>query len=118
MKSTVPEGLTYGRFEARIKGADRWPGVCPAWWAWRHGTEHWTELDFVEMQENQASPNDIDFTSHVFPPTPGVGEAELSNSTHKVFPFDPRDSFHTYAMEWNATLLTWYGLEARSICFE
>jgi len=22
--------------------------------------------------------------------------------------FDPREAFHTYAMEWNSTLLTWY----------
>ena len=72
MKSTVPAGVKYGRFEARIKGASRWPGVCPAFWAWRHAVGHWTELDFVEMQESTASPKDIDFTSHVFPPTQGV----------------------------------------------
>jgi hypothetical protein len=77
MKSTVPAGITYGRFEARIRGADRFPGVCPAFWAWRHdaaaaGGAYWTELDFVEMQENLNSAKDIDFTSHVFPPTPGV----------------------------------------------
>jgi hypothetical protein len=28
MKSALPAGVTYGRFEARIKGASRWPGVC------------------------------------------------------------------------------------------
>ena len=107
MKSTVPAGVTYGRFEARIKGASRWPGVCPAFWAWRGTGEHWTELDFVEMQENAGSVRDIDFTSHVFPPTPGV-KTELSNGTHKLFDFDPRDDFHVYAMEWNATMLTWW----------
>ena len=72
MKSTLPAGVTYGRAEARIKGASRWPGVCPAFWAWRHTPEHWTELDFVEMGENAESSRDIDFTSHVMPPTPGV----------------------------------------------
>lgn len=107
MKSTLPAGVLYGRFEARIKGASRWPGVCPAFWAWRHSDHYWTELDFMEMQENPSSRSDIDFTSHVFPPTPGV-EKHLSNSTHKIFDFDPHDDFHVYAMEWNSTLLTWW----------
>ena len=107
LKSTFPSGVTYGRFEARIKGASRWPGVCPAFWAYRHGDGYWTELDFVEMLENWQNETDIDFTSHVFPPTPGV-EEEISNSTHTTFQFDPRDDFHVYAMEWNATQLTWW----------
>ena len=107
MKSTLPAGVAYGRFEARIKGASRWPGVCPAFWAYRNNGEHWIELDFVEMLENSRSPKDIDFTSHVFPPTPGVPQ-ELNNGTQKIFDFDPRDDFHVYAMEWNSTQLTWW----------
>merc|ERR1719273_2122625 len=106
-KSVLPEGVTYGRFEARIKGASKWPGVCPAFWAWRHGTEHWTEIDFVEMLENHQSVMDIDFSTHVFPPTPGV-KSEISNSTHALMSFDPRDEFHVYAMEWNASTLVWW----------
>ena len=106
MKSALPSGVSFGRFEARIKGASRWPGVCPAFWAWRRTENYWTEIDFVEMEESD-NPRDIDFTSHVFPPTPGVTK-ELSNSTHTVFDFDPRDDFHIYAMEWNATMLTWW----------
>ena len=51
-----------------------------------HDTSYWTELDFVEMQESPVSPFDIDFTSHVFPPTPGV-DRPTSNSTHRVFTF-------------------------------
>ena len=107
MKSTVPEGITYGRFEARVKGATRWPGVCPAFWAYRNNGEHWIELDFVEMLEDAATPKDVDFTSHVFPPTPGVPQP-IHNGTRKTFAFDPRDDFHVYAMEWNETLLSWW----------
>ena len=33
--SRLAEGISFGRFEARVRGASRWPGVCPAWWAWR-----------------------------------------------------------------------------------
>jgi beta-glucanase (GH16 family) len=107
MKSTLPAGIVYGRFEARIKGASVWPGVCPAFWAWRNGGNYWTELDFVEMTEAIGNVKDIDFTTHVFPPTPGVPK-EISNSTHAVFGFDPRDDFHVYVMEWNSSLLTWW----------
>jgi beta-glucanase (GH16 family) len=112
LKSTLPAGVAYGRFEARIKGASRWPGVCPAFWAYRHGSDpsnpYWIELDFAEMLENRNNVKDIDFTSHVFPPTPGIKPPQLSNSTHKVFDFDPRDEFHVYAMEWNSSNLTWW----------
>lgn len=107
MKSTVPAGVTYGRFEARIKGANRWPGVCPAFWAYRKTSTEWTELDFVEMQEDLNSPKQIDFTSHVFPPTPGVPQP-IHNGTSTLFDFDPRQDFHVYAMEWNSSLLTWW----------
>ena len=105
MKSTLPAGISFGRFEARIKGASRWPGVCPAFWAWRHATDYWTELDFVEMEENGSTVRDIDFTAHLFPPTV---PRHVSNSSHETFPFDPRDDFHVYAMEWNRTDLTWW----------
>merc|ERR1711982_240055 len=82
-------------------------GVCPAFWAWRHGTHSWTEIDFVEMQESTSHKSDIDFTSHVFPPTPDV-EKPLSNSTRRTFDFDPSEDFHIYAMEWNSSSLSWW----------
>jgi len=104
-KSRLAAGTGFGYYEARIKGADRWPGVCPAFWAWRHAADYWTELDFVEMQENDLSPRDIDFTWHLFPPTV---PKHVMNSTHTVFPFDPRDEYHVYGMEWNETTLTWW----------
>ena len=59
------------------------------------------------MEENGASVRDVDYTAHLFPPTPGVPK-HVSNSTHAIMPFDPRDDFHVYAMEWNASLLTWW----------
>ena len=49
MKSTLPAGIVYGRFEARIKGASVWPGVCPAFWAWRNGGNYWTELVLLAL---------------------------------------------------------------------
>ena len=104
-RSRKPEGIAFGYFEARIKGASRWPGVCPAFWAWRHADDYWTELDFVEMLENKVTPRDIDFTSHLFPPSV---PAHVSNSTHRNFSWDPRDDFHTYGMEWNSSSLTWW----------
>ena len=117
LKSKLPKGIQYGRFEARIKGASRWPGVCPAWWGWRHeennniihnnktNKDYWIELDFVEMQENKDNKQDIDFTTHVFPPSV---PKEINNSTHWKAPFDPKDEFHIYSMEWNESKLTWW----------
>lgn len=104
-KSQPEHAIAFGYFEAKIKGASRWPGVCPAFWAWRHTDEYWTELDFVEMQENLNDANDIDFTAHLFPPSV---TQHVANSTHKHFDFDPRDEFHVYGHEWNKTLLTWW----------
>ncbi|MFI3286221.1 MAG: family 16 glycosylhydrolase [Rikenellaceae bacterium] len=56
---------TYGYFEARIKGADLWPGVCPAFWLTTEGnfsnaeaikgkpenTITYSEIDIVEIQQ-------------------------------------------------------------------
>lgn len=121
MKSTVPAGVTYGRFEARIKGASRWPGVCPAFWAYRQGSTHWTELDFAEMLEDSehqgATPKDVDFTAHVFPPTPGVPAGGLHNSTHKVFDWDPRVRFPLGFAAFRPIVATDFGLSWRRTTF-
>lgn len=56
---------TYGYFEARIKGADVWPGVCPAFWLTTEGnfsspeaikgkpenTITYNEIDIIEIQQ-------------------------------------------------------------------
>ena len=57
------------------------------------------------MQENKDNKQDIDFTTHVFPPSV---PKEINNSTHWNAPFDPKDEFHIYSMEWNESKLTWW----------
>ncbi len=59
----MSKGLTtYGYFEARIKGADLWPGVCPAFWLTSGGTTPYeltdpentitySEIDIIELQQ-------------------------------------------------------------------
>ncbi len=56
---------TYGYFEARLKGADLWPGVCPAFWLTTEGnfsnaeaiagkaenTITYSEIDVIEIQQ-------------------------------------------------------------------
>ena len=44
-----------------------------------------------EMVKNAISKQDIDFTTHVFPPSV---PKEINNSTHWKAPFDPKDEFH------------------------
>ncbi|MFR9503855.1 MAG: family 16 glycosylhydrolase [Rikenellaceae bacterium] len=48
--------IVYGYFEARIKGADLWPGVCPAFWL--QGSL--TGVDFQEQEENTIVYSEID----------------------------------------------------------
>ncbi len=61
-------GFGFGYIEARIKGASRWPGVCPAFWLWRKTTRplpglppSWLEIDVVEMQQDVDEPMELDF---------------------------------------------------------
>lgn len=100
--------VLYGYFEARIKGAPLYPGVCPAFWAWRKEKGLWTEIDFVEMTEHHKGPQAIETNTHVFmhpslPETKQVHEGRLYNA-----PWDPREDFHVYGCEWDATEIRWY----------
>ncbi len=56
------EPVTYGYYEARIKGADLWPGVCPAFWLYtlvdrstveprEENTVVYNEIDVIEIQQ-------------------------------------------------------------------
>ena len=54
--------LTYGYFEARIKGCSRYPGACPSFWLYSIGPQNrfkardgetvaYSEIDVVELQQ-------------------------------------------------------------------
>jgi beta-glucanase (GH16 family) len=110
------EPILYGFFEARIKGAALFPGVCPAFWAFRneHRTKGLkTELDFVEMQQgtNAHNPKRLDFTS-IYWEGPGADGQPIPKPIQRQqsvsLEWDPRDDFHVYGFLWNEKELKWY----------
>lgn len=101
--------IKYGYFEARIKAAPRFPGVCPAFWAYRIEDDLWTEIDFAELTEHGAGkPHYIDTNTHVFRHPALPAGQELHEQRHYHAPFDPRDDFHIYGCEWDEREIRMY----------
>lgn len=106
--------IKYGYFEARIKAAPRFPGVCPAFWLYRVDDGTWTEIDIIELTEVPGNVKRIDTNLHVFQHPklfdgkkrqPGNHHAERR---HWDAPWDPRDDFHVYGCEWDEGCIRWY----------
>ena len=107
IKSKAPP-IKYGCFEARIKAAPLYPGVCPAFWAYRTEKDLWTEIDFVELTERSRSVRLIDTHSPVFRhPKLAAGTRLLEPRTWEA-PWDPRDAFHVYGCEWDEAEIKWF----------
>ncbi len=103
--------ILHGYFEANIKAAPRFPGVCPAFWADYAGEkDRRTEIDFVEltMRANRG-PEVIDTNTHVAYHTSLPQEdTPLHEHVQTVLPFDPRDDFHVYSCLWDEQKIVWY----------
>ena len=128
---------TYGYYEARIKGASLFPGVCPAFWLYSRiddsivalGEVRYSEIDIVEMtQRGDLVPGNVrivDLNLHTILSNGKAGisgrEWRRPNDRHYKdhqaneykMPFDPREDFHTYGCEVAPDTITWYvdGLE-------
>jgi kappa-carrageenase len=101
--------IKYGYFEARIKAAQRFPGVCPAFWVYRNDKDEWTEIDFAELtQRPHQDVKTIGLNSHVFL-TPKLAQGKtIHEARDKVMPWDPRDDFHVYGCQWDEKTIKWY----------
>lgn len=99
--------IEYGYFEARIRGAKRFPGVAPAFWASqsRGMRGKRTEIDFVELTQG-PNPNRIDTNTHVFL-YPGLSQP-IHESHHWIASFNPTEGFHVYGCEWTDMWIRWY----------
>lgn len=105
VKSKDPQ--LYGYFEARIKGAAKYPGVCPAFWLYNNAGDHATEIDIVELTQ-EGTEKTMWFSQHVFI-LPGETEKKQRSSKHPIeADFDPRDDFHVYACHWTKNAIVWY----------
>jgi beta-glucanase (GH16 family) len=102
----------YGYFEARMK----WTGAGGAWPAfWLYGYQHSVdsnqcthtagEIDIMEGQG--VEPNTLYGTVHSN--TNGCSPADKQNANNwQPLPFRLADSFHTYAVLWTSTTVTWF----------
>lgn len=100
--------VQYGFFEARVKAAPRFPGVCSAFWAFNQEEKWWTEIDFVELYHRSSEPEIISFFRHVFrQPYPGLPEPYRPGIDWEAS-WDPSEDFHVYGCEWDENEIKWY----------
>jgi kappa-carrageenase len=101
--------ITYGYFEARIKGASKFPGVSPAFWMCNRIKTtfegDYAEVDFVELQQNDL--HRVDCNLHA---RRAVNDKpkRFKSSQHWMAPWDPRGDFHIYACETTPETITWF----------
>ncbi|EMI15793.1 kappa-carrageenase [Rhodopirellula maiorica SM1] len=125
--------MTYGYFEARVKGCARFPGASPAFWLHSKGLENryvakdgetvaYSEIDIIELQQGEWNANTkkdngvdiIDCNLHNVLikngqrqwMRPNTHPATNKNEYHASF--DPRDDYHVYAVENNQDYVVWY----------
>ncbi|MDZ7301878.1 MAG: family 16 glycosylhydrolase [candidate division KSB1 bacterium] len=95
---------TYGRFEVRLKSAQR-EGVVSSFFTYYDGdvSLNWNEID-IEILGRYA--DDVQFNTI----TPG----QNNHVRHQPIPFNPHVDFHTYAFEWTPEYVAWFidGFEA------
>ncbi len=125
--------ITYGYFEARIKGCQRFPGVCPAFWLYSTGRDNrfrakdgetvaYSEIDVVELQQGEFDKKTkihwpvtrIDCNLHAVLMRDGHREWIRPNTHPDLcrnavdIPWDPRDDYHVYAVENSPEWIVWY----------
>lgn len=123
---------TYGYYEARIKAAEVFPGVCPSFWMYSKiddslvakGEIRYSEIDIVELTQrgNRVSGNEriMDHNLHAVVSSGEKGIAgrawrrpnderfAKSQANEYKSPFDPRDDFHTYGCLVSRQEIVWY----------
>ena len=121
---------TYGYYEARIKGAPVFPGVCPAFWLYsriddtltREGDVRYSEIDIVELTQRgsnaQGNERIMDHNLHTILSNGAKGVAgrqwqrperfKAGQANEYKAPFDPREDFHTYGCKVSRDEIVWY----------
>ncbi len=125
--------ITYGYFEAKIKGCSRYPGACPAFWLYSRGpnnrytardgeTVAYSEIDIIELQQSEYDfetkkhfpVTHIDCNLHATLIRNGKrhwlrphSNPEMCKTAYDA-PWDPRDDFHVYAVLNTPEEIVWY----------
>ncbi len=100
---------TNAYYEARIKGASRYPGVCPAFWLTHYSPKEHREIDLVELQQHGLQT--LWYVLHNgYSETlsrPGDGWWNVWHDAY-LAPFDPRNDYHIYGCEVTDTDIIFY----------
>lgn len=121
---------TYGYYEARIKGASVFPGVCPAFWLYSRIDDsviqksgvRYSEIDVVELTQrgSNVAGNEriMDHNLHTIVSNGSKGVAgrqwqrpeqfKAGQANEYKAPFDPREDFHTYGCMVSREEIVWY----------
>ncbi|WP_422360139.1 family 16 glycosylhydrolase [Reichenbachiella sp.] len=119
----IPQKITYGYFEAKIKACDNWPGEAPAFWLYSQGeptpTEEggvqYSEIDAVEIFQIVGELKTIEMNLHariikdgeLTWIRPGQGYGEITRNSWEA-DWDPRDDYHTYGVMNRVDSIIWY----------
>jgi hypothetical protein len=87
---------TYGRFEARIKSAQR-DGMLSSFFTYHDGSSTWNEIDIEIMGRYN---DNVQFNTI----TPGQTNHVRAQNVN----FNPAEDFHTYAFEWTPDYVAWF----------
>lgn len=129
----IDKTITYGYFEARIKGCSRYPGACPSFWLYSIGPQNrfkasdgetvaYSEIDVVELQQSEYDfetkkhypVTRIDCNLHTVLMKDGKRVWSRPNNapelckTHFDSPWDPREGYHVYAVKNTKKEIIWY----------
>lgn len=101
--------ITYGYFEASVKGCPTFPGVCPAFWMYSsqqslNGVTY-NEIDFMEVQQRQYNINGIDCNTHY---VLSGSSAWIDTKNFYNAPFATNDGFHVYGCNVTTNDITFY----------
>ncbi len=101
--------ITYGYFEAKVKGCPRFPGVCPAFWMYSQKQSKdgitYNEIDFMEVQQREFNIKGIDCNLHY---VLSGSSAWYDMKNFYNAPFAPNDGYHVYGCNVTPTEITFY----------
>jgi beta-glucanase (GH16 family) len=101
LKTQGKMSVTYGKIEARI-AVPKGQGLWPAFWALgtNIGSVGWPKCGEIDIMEH-VNTNDTNYgTIHWY----NNGQADYGGNTSAA----PINNFHTYTIDWNTSLITWY----------
>ncbi len=125
--------ITYGYFEARVRGCSRYPGACPAFWLYSRGptnrhqardgeTVSYSEIDIVELQQSEwdferkqhFQVSHMDCNLHAVLQRDGQdhwvrphSDPEMCKTAYDAS-WDPREDYHVYAVLNTPDEIVWF----------